>query len=210
MTAHAIHADGYGNVTLNLDASMLTDGPLRQGERFEVRAPDGVSRRCTRTFADVEPGELLIYQTPTGRSPWRSAAATPRATLALSRTRSDAATPMIGTPAVHYRAHGLDQRAGEGARGGAPGGLVVTADEQTAGRGRQGRAWTAPPRSAVLMSVVLRPTPGETAAAGRGRGRLRSGQAVDRAAIKWPNDVWIEGRKVAGSWSRLGRRKAGR
>ena len=39
---------------------------------------------------------------------------------------------------------------------GAPHGTLVTADEQTAGRGRQGREWVAPPRSAVLMSLVLR------------------------------------------------------
>ena len=38
----------------------------------------------------------------------------------------------------------------------APHGTLVTADEQSAGRGRQGRTWSAPPKSAVLMSVVLR------------------------------------------------------
>jgi BirA family biotin operon repressor/biotin-[acetyl-CoA-carboxylase] ligase len=71
----------------------------------------------------------------------------------------------------------------------------VTADEQSAGRGRQGRAWTAPSRSAVLMSVVLREV-SETLP-------LAAAVAVCEALpveaqIKWPNDVWIEGRKVAG------------
>src|SRR6185503_2906579 len=62
-------------------------------------------------------------------------------------------------------------------------------------RGRQGRAWTAPPTSAVLMSVVLREL-SETLP-------LAAAVAVSEAVpldtqIKWPNDVWIEGRKVAG------------
>jgi BirA family transcriptional regulator, biotin operon repressor / biotin---[acetyl-CoA-carboxylase] ligase len=103
---------------------------------------------------------------------------------------------MIGSPRVHYRVtDSTNQRAKELAAAGAPHGTLVTADEQTAGRGRQGRQWTAPPRSAVLMSVVLReldemlPLVAAVAVA----------DAVSVAAtIKWPNDVWIDGRKVAG------------
>ena len=72
----------------------------------------------------------------------------------------------------------------------------MTADEQTAGRGRQGREWIAPPGSAVLMSVVLRELD-ETSAADRRRGGLRGAPRWTRR-IKWPNDVWIDGRKVAG------------
>ena len=64
---------------------------------------------------------------------------------------------MIGSPRVHHRiTDSTNERAKELAAAGAPHGTVVTADEQTAGRGRQGREWTAPARSAVLMSVVLR------------------------------------------------------
>ena len=67
VTAHAIHADGYGNVTLNLDASMLTDGPLREGERFEVRAPDGrFEALWASTFADVEAGDVLLFTDSSG------------------------------------------------------------------------------------------------------------------------------------------------
>jgi BirA family biotin operon repressor/biotin-[acetyl-CoA-carboxylase] ligase len=71
----------------------------------------------------------------------------------------------------------------------------VTADEQTAGRGRQGRTWTAPPRSAVLMSVVLREFEEVLP--------LAAAVAICEAlpvecAIKWPNDVWVERRKLAG------------
>jgi S-adenosyl-L-methionine hydrolase (adenosine-forming) len=63
----AIHADGYGNVTLNLDASMLAEGPLHQGEPLEVRAPDGrFEARWARTFADVSPGEVVLFEDSSG------------------------------------------------------------------------------------------------------------------------------------------------
>jgi BirA family transcriptional regulator, biotin operon repressor / biotin---[acetyl-CoA-carboxylase] ligase len=103
---------------------------------------------------------------------------------------------MIGKPRVHHRlTDSTNERARELAVAGAPHGTLVTADEQSAGRGRQGRAWTAPPQSAVLMSVVLRELT-ETLP-------LAAAVAVCealplKAQIKWPNDVWIEGRKVAG------------
>jgi BirA family transcriptional regulator, biotin operon repressor / biotin---[acetyl-CoA-carboxylase] ligase len=103
---------------------------------------------------------------------------------------------MIGSPRVHHRlTDSTNERAKQLAVAGAPHGTLVTADEQTAGRGRQGRAWTAPPRSAVLMSVVLRELDERlplTAAVA-----LCEALPVE-AAIKWPNDVWIGGRKVAG------------
>jgi BirA family biotin operon repressor/biotin-[acetyl-CoA-carboxylase] ligase len=103
---------------------------------------------------------------------------------------------MIGQPRVHHRlTDSTNERARELAMAGAPHGTLVTADEQQAGRGRQGRTWSAPPRSAVLMSVVLREL-SETLP-------LAAAVAVCEALpveaqIKWPNDVWIDGRKVAG------------
>ncbi|HEX6585885.1 MAG TPA: SAM-dependent chlorinase/fluorinase [Solirubrobacterales bacterium] len=67
VTANAIHTDGYGNVTLNLDASMLADGPLREGERLEVRAPDGrFEALWARTFADVGPADVLLFEDSSG------------------------------------------------------------------------------------------------------------------------------------------------
>jgi S-adenosyl-L-methionine hydrolase (adenosine-forming) len=66
-TAHAIHVDGYGNVTLDLDASMLSDGPLRPGDRLDVRAPDGrFEALWAKTFSEVEPGDLLLYEDSSG------------------------------------------------------------------------------------------------------------------------------------------------
>ena len=77
----------------------------------------------------------------------------------------------------------------------APHGTLVTTDHQTAGRGRQGRTWTAPPRSSLLLSLVLREADPLLP--------LRAGLAVadlagESARVKWPNDVLVDGRKIAG------------
>jgi BirA family transcriptional regulator, biotin operon repressor / biotin---[acetyl-CoA-carboxylase] ligase len=103
---------------------------------------------------------------------------------------------MIGSPRVHHRlTDSTNERARELAALGAPHGTLVTADEQTAGRGRQGREWTAPPRSAVLMSLVLRELEDALPLAAA----VAVCEALPVAAmIKWPNDVWIDGEKVAG------------
>ncbi len=91
-------------------------------------------------------------------------------------------------------------------------GLVILAEEQTSGRGRRGRTWTAPPRSSILMSVVLFPPPqlmpgDSSGASGRAwltaLGALATAEVVcswtgQKARIKWPNDVRVEGRKIAG------------
>jgi S-adenosylmethionine hydrolase len=67
VVAHAIHQDAYGNVTLDLDASMLAGGPLKPGERLEVRAPDGrFEALWARTFADVSPADVLLFEDSSG------------------------------------------------------------------------------------------------------------------------------------------------
>jgi BirA family biotin operon repressor/biotin-[acetyl-CoA-carboxylase] ligase len=102
----------------------------------------------------------------------------------------------LGRPRLHLRiTTSTNDRARALAQGGAPHGTLVTADEQHAGRGRQGRTWSAPPRRALLLSLVLRdpPTLLPLAAA------LAVAEiARPEAQIKWPNDVLVEGRKVAG------------
>lgn len=106
---------------------------------------------------------------------------------------------MIGAPRVHHRiADSTNERAKELAAAGAPHGTLVTADEQTAGRGRLGRAWTAPPRSALLMSVVLRDLDERHALLPLAAVVAVCESIPADCAIKWPNDVWIEERKVAG------------
>ena len=88
---------------------------------------------------------------------------------------------------------------------GAPQGLVLAAESQTAGRGRMGRRWSSPPRAALTFSVLLRP--GDMPPASRGWVPLLAGVAVAGAIraetgldarLKWPNDVLVSGAKVAG------------
>jgi BirA family biotin operon repressor/biotin-[acetyl-CoA-carboxylase] ligase len=111
---------------------------------------------------------------------------------------------MIGSPRVHHRTtDSTNERARELAVAGAPHGTLVTAGEQTAGRGRQGRQWLAPPGKALLMSVVLRHLGGAQAHLPLATA-IAVCEACERSTpplhctIKWPNDVWLDGRKVAG------------
>jgi BirA family biotin operon repressor/biotin-[acetyl-CoA-carboxylase] ligase len=103
---------------------------------------------------------------------------------------------MIGLPRVHFRTtDSTNARARELAAAGAPHGTLVTAAEQTAGRGRQGRAWLAAPGDALLMSVVLR---GVDPIVPLAAAVAVAETAGEDARIKWPNDIWIDRRKVSG------------
>jgi BirA family biotin operon repressor/biotin-[acetyl-CoA-carboxylase] ligase len=91
----------------------------------------------------------------------------------------------------------------EAAAAGAAEGLVIVASRQDAGRGRRGAAWVCPPGEGLAFSVLLRPRenkalwPRLSLAAG-----LAVAEALGRlgvvAEVKWPNDVWVAGRKIAG------------
>lgn len=114
-------------------------------------------------------------------------------------------TRRLGRPVLFFRSvgstndmllEGAFERYGEG--------TVLATEEQTAGRGRRGRSWQAPPFRALQFSVLLRPDGGaETAALST----LTSGLAVAEALrettgmeakIRWPNDLAWDGRKVCG------------
>jgi BirA family transcriptional regulator, biotin operon repressor / biotin---[acetyl-CoA-carboxylase] ligase len=110
----------------------------------------------------------------------------------------------FGTPHRHFRQVGSTNTvARELATAGAPHGTVVTADEQTAGRGRQGRTWTAPPGAALLYSAIVRPLGPRhsllplavAVAVCEVAESLRPGA---RCKVKWPNDIHLDGRKLAG------------
>jgi BirA family biotin operon repressor/biotin-[acetyl-CoA-carboxylase] ligase len=102
----------------------------------------------------------------------------------------------LGTPRVHHRTtDSTSDRARALAVAGAPHGTLVTAGEQRAGRGRQGRSWSAPPGRALLMSLVLREWPPLLPIVGA---VAVADVAGPQSAIKWPNDVLLDGRKLAG------------
>jgi BirA family biotin operon repressor/biotin-[acetyl-CoA-carboxylase] ligase len=112
--------------------------------------------------------------------------------------------PATWTVAHYVTLDSTNQHALAAARDGAAAGLVVVADEQTAGRGRLGRTWVAPPGAALLLSVLLRPriAPDQlhrlTVA-----GALAMAEAVEivcglRPSLKWPNDLLVGERKLAG------------
>jgi BirA family biotin operon repressor/biotin-[acetyl-CoA-carboxylase] ligase len=93
----------------------------------------------------------------------------------------------------------------EQARNGAPEGLVAVADEQTAGRGRLGRTWVSPPGGSLLMSVLLRPSqlPADRLHLATAAVAMSGADAVALIAgiqpsLKWPNDLLIGDRKLAG------------
>ena len=110
----------------------------------------------------------------------------------------------FGSPHRHYRStDSTNTRARQLAAAGAPHGTVVTAGEQTAGRGRQGRTWTAPPNKALLYSAIVRPLEDRHTML-----PLAVPLAVCETAeqlnpdleckVKWPNDVHVNGCKLAG------------
>ena len=97
--------------------------------------------------------------------------------------------------------------AAEAVRNGAAGGVVIVADEQTAGRGRLGRTWNSPPGAGLYLSIILRPPFDEEQQRAFSLVTLATGVGVHGALaavtglateLKWPNDVMIGGRKLAG------------
>ncbi|MBA2766726.1 MAG: biotin--[acetyl-CoA-carboxylase] ligase [Solirubrobacterales bacterium] len=103
----------------------------------------------------------------------------------------------LGRPRLHLReTSSTNDRARELAAAGAPHGTLVTTSAQSAGRGRQGRSWSAPSGGALLCSLVLRGAPRLLPLAAA----VATAEATGRenAQIKWPNDILLEGRKVAG------------
>jgi BirA family transcriptional regulator, biotin operon repressor / biotin---[acetyl-CoA-carboxylase] ligase len=112
-------------------------------------------------------------------------------------------TGALGGPLVHlYRTGSTNDRARDLALGGAPRGTVVVAERQTAGRGRQGRTWTTPPGRALTLSVIVRDEAARSEllplAVALAVSEACEATAAVECRVKWPNDVWIEERKVAG------------
>ena len=115
-------------------------------------------------------------------------------------------TAIIGRGEIHHypTTDSTNTRAREYARAGCPDGSLVVAEHQSSGRGRKGRSWFSPPGTGIYATLVLRPplapehapmlTLGAAVAIAEA---LREHAGID-AAIKWPNDVLVGGRKIAG------------
>lgn len=123
----------------------------------------------------------------------------------------------FGAPRRHFRlVDSTNEQARDLAIAGAPSGTVITAAEQVSGRGRRGRRWSAPPGKALLCSAILSPLRVEHSLLPLAV-PLAVCEAVESLAplecrVKWPNDVWTDGRKLAGvlieaqppSWAVIG------
>lgn len=120
-------------------------------------------------------------------------------------------TCWLGRKIVHFESTGsTNDEARQLALAGTPEGTLVLAEEQTAGRGRLQRAWIAPPGQALLFSLVFYPAQAPQSAfeltmlSSLACMQAVQAQAGLRPAIKWPNDLLLEGRKLAGILSELG------
>lgn len=126
-------------------------------------------------------------------------------TMNLETISASLTTAVLGqTMYVYPAVDSTNTRAVELARAGAPDGTLVLANMQTAGRGRLGRQWLAPPDSSLLLSLILRPDlqPRQMQRLAMITS-LAACQAIDRITgltvrIKWPNDLQIASNKVGG------------
>jgi BirA family biotin operon repressor/biotin-[acetyl-CoA-carboxylase] ligase len=125
--------------------------------------------------------------------------------LSISTIRAALTTRRLGQDVLYFDTVGsTNDVLREKARGGAPEGLLAVADEQTAGRGRQGRSWWAPRGSSLLFSLLLRPPlpagAGAQCTMCLGLGAAEGIETVTgvQVALKWPNDLVLSGRKLAG------------
>jgi BirA family biotin operon repressor/biotin-[acetyl-CoA-carboxylase] ligase len=109
----------------------------------------------------------------------------------------------FGSPHHHHElVDSTNSLAKDLAADGAPSGTVVTADEQSAGRGRGSRRWSAPPGAALLYSAILRPLDLShillPLAAPIAVCEACESLAPVNLEVKWPNDVWLDERKLSG------------
>jgi len=121
------------------------------------------------------------------------------------RAQSRETKPTLGRPLMYQPVTGsTNDTALLAARSGAPHGSLFVADEQTAGRGRRGNAWLAAPGESLLFSLIVRPklelaqTSALTLAIGLGLRDAILPLVEDAVHIKWPNDLYVAGKKLAG------------
>jgi BirA family biotin operon repressor/biotin-[acetyl-CoA-carboxylase] ligase len=112
--------------------------------------------------------------------------------LSLLKTRS-LGRPFHYFPSTDSSSNQLKRLADQGAEEG----TLVLADSQTAGRGRWGRSWESSPGKNLLFSFLLRPASGLRSQLSAVFG-LACLEAIHLGRLKWPNDLWIKGKKICG------------
>ena len=123
--------------------------------------------------------------------------------LSPASLRRELKTKFIGHNILYYPVTSSTMDAAkEAVKQGAEEGTIVIADHQTAGRGRFGRQWWAPPDSSILLSIILYPKLEELPRLSMAA-TLAVAQSIEKVTglkpvIKWPNDVLIEGKKTSG------------
>lgn len=130
--------------------------------------------------------------------------------LSAATIENTLTTAWLGRP-VHHFVHlgSTNDLARQMARRGAAEGTLIIAEEQTAGKGRLGRSWWAPPGSCLLLSLIFRPSLAPTQAqrltmiAGLACAEAVEAQTGLRPGLKWPNDLVLAGRKLAGILTEL-------
>jgi BirA family biotin operon repressor/biotin-[acetyl-CoA-carboxylase] ligase len=178
---------------------------LRDAERGFVPLAE-LGTELDRVHADLD--ELEAFGFALERHPyWGVAYRGPADRLCPDQIEDQLGTLRVGRRiAVWTRVSSTNDVAVRAAASTANEGLVVLAEEQSAGRGRRGRSWTAPPGSSILMSVLLFP-PSELAETAwlTALGAVATAEVVAawtgldaEVRIKWPNDVRVGGRKIAG------------
>jgi BirA family biotin operon repressor/biotin-[acetyl-CoA-carboxylase] ligase len=130
--------------------------------------------------------------------------------LSSSSVEQALSTRRLGNPVLYFESvSSTNDVAAEQAAAGAPEGLLVLANEQTAGRGRLDRIWWAPAGSSLLISILLRPP---ILAGHAGQLTMCLGLAAAegiedvtgrRPALKWPNDLLLNGHKLGGMLTEL-------
>ncbi len=191
--------DGDGRASL-LDMFDAAGGEYLSGEEISRRL--GVSRTAVwKQIRRLKDAGYVFDASP--KLGYRLAASV--SALDTRRIASHLRTVRFGRElTVLAKTDSTQTEAEKRAREGAPEGTLVVAEEQTSGRGRQGRVWHSPPGKGVWMSTVLRPEGPLTAvpqltllAAVAVCRAIRQVSGVE-AGIKWPNDLLADGRKLCG------------
>jgi BirA family biotin operon repressor/biotin-[acetyl-CoA-carboxylase] ligase len=132
----------------------------------------------------------------------RSGSDAARATL--DGTSAAELATMLGLPRVElHQSVSSTLDVAHAIAGEAPSGTLILADEQTSGRGRHGRRWTSPAGAGLWLTLIERPTDARSLDVLALRCGLYAAEALDALAsapigVKWPNDLYVGGRKLAG------------